>query len=142
MDIIDLTKEKLVGNYRFEKIGEYSLQNNDMISNDIGFTKEVLKVREKLVYAFVVDDLVMYIGKTKRGFKRPLSYHKDYNNPEKKRAVHERIREVIRKNKIEIFARVFEGEIKVENIEIMFNPYVCVEEALIKEFQPKWNKEK
>ena len=142
MDIIDLTKEELVGNYCFEKIGEYSLQNNDLISNDIGFTKKELNVRERLVYAFVVDDLVVYIGKTKTGFKRPFSYHKDYNNPEKKRRVHERIREVIRKNKIEIFARVFKGEIKVENIEIKINPYGGVEEALINEFKPDWNKQK
>ena len=141
MDIMDLTKEKLVGNYCFEKIGEYSLQNNDMISNDIGFTKEILKKRKKLVYAFVVDDLVMYIGKTKQGFKRPLSYYRDYINSKKKRAVHEGIREVISKNKIEIFARVFEYDIKVENIEIKINPYVGVEEALINKYMLKWNKQ-
>ena len=137
-----LTKKDLVDNYCFEKIGEYSLQNDDMISNDMGFTKEVLKVREKLVYAFVVDDLVVYIGKTKKGFNRPLSYHEDYHDPEKDRRVHKGIREVIRKNKIEIFARVFKGEIKVENIEIEINPYGGVEEALINEFKPDWNKQK
>ena len=139
---MELTKKDLVDNYCFEKIGEYSLQNNDMISNDIGFVKEILNKRKKLVYAFVVDDLVMYVGKTKQGFKRPLSYHRDYNNSKKKRAVHEGIREVISENKIEIFARVFEDDIKVENIKIKINPYVGVEEALISNCTLKWNKQK
>ena len=128
----------------FIKIGEYSLQNNDMIMTKI--TKEKLNEKKKLVYAFVVDDLVMYIGKTKQGYCRPLSYHRDYNNSKKSRAVHKGIRQVISDNKIiEIFARVFKENDNINinnNEEIKINPYVGYEEALINKFDLEWNVEK
>lgn len=129
-----LKKKYLVDNYFFDKIGEYYLVNNDLERNII--TNKLLTKERKLVYAFIVDDLVMYIGKTKQGFYRPLSYHRDYNNSKKRRSVHEGIREVISKSKIEIFARVFKP-IPFEKFKI--NPYVGVEEAIIENYRLEWN---
>jgi hypothetical protein len=138
-----MNKQFLVDS-NFIKIGEYSLQNNDVIMTKI--SKEKLNEKKKLVYAFVVDDLVMYIGKTKQGYSRPLTYHRDYNNPEKNRAVHKGIRQVISDNKIiEIFARVFKEHDNINinnNEEIKINPYVGYEEALINKFDLEWNVEK
>jgi hypothetical protein len=130
----ELKKKYLVDNYYFVKIGEYNLVNNDLERNII--TNKLLTKECKLVYAFIVDDLVMYIGKTKQGFCRPLSYHRDYNNSKKSRSVHEGIREVISKSKIEIFARVFKP-ITFEKFKI--NPYVGVEEAIIENYRLEWN---
>lgn len=128
----------------FIKIGEYLLQNNDMIR--INITEEKLKEKKKLVYAFVIDDLVKYIGKTKGGYYRPLSYHKDYNNSDKNRDVHNGIRQVISDNKtIEIFARIFKEDDNISiinNEKIKINPYAGYEEALINKFNPEWNIEK
>ena len=125
----------------FIKIGEYSLHNNDVIMSKI--IKDKLNEKKKLVYAFVVDDLAMYIGKTKQGYFRPLSYHRDYNNSKKNRAVHKGIRQVISNNKtIEIFARVFKEHDNINinnNEEIKINPYVGYEEALINKFNLDWN---
>ena len=59
-----MNKQFLVDS-NFIKIGEYSLQNNDVIMTKI--SKEKLNEKKKLVYAFVVDDIAMYIGKTKQG---------------------------------------------------------------------------
>jgi len=141
MTSLVLNKQYLEKN-NFHQIGEYYLINNELKRNYKKYTNELLSKGRKLVYAFIVDDLVMYIGKTKQGFKRPLSYHTDYNNNKKTRGVHKGIREVISKSKIEVFARVFKHEIKVENIEIKINPYVGYEEALINNFTFKWNKQK
>jgi hypothetical protein len=123
---------------KFIKIGEYSFRNNEMIRDYKKFTNEKLSTRKKLVYAFVVDDIVKYFGKTNQGYKRPLSYHKDFRNLDKKRNVHIRIRETIKNNKIiEVFIREL-VEIPFENLNI--NPYVAYEESLIEQFSEQlWN---
>ena len=136
-----LKKEYLEKELDFKKIGEYCLVNNELERSYKEFTKELISKEWKLVYAFIVDDLVMYIGKTKQGLCRPLSYHRDYNNNKKTRGVHKGIREVVKNNKIiEVFARVFKP-IPFEILDI--NPYVGVEEALILIYNKQlWNKEK
>jgi len=136
-----LKKEYLEKELDFKKIGEYCLVNNELERSYKEFTKELISKEWKLVYAFIVDDLVMYIGKTKQGLCRPLSYHRDYNNNKKTRGVHKGIREVVKNNKIiEVFARVFKP-IPFEILKI--NPYVGVEEALILIYNKQlWNKEK
>ena len=133
-----LKKEYLEKELDFKKIGEYCLVNNELERSYKEFTKELISKEWKLVYAFIVDDLVMYIGKTKQGLCRPLSYHRDYNNNNNKtRGVHKGIREVVKNNKIiEDFARVFKP-IQFEKLDI--NPYVGVEESIIEKYKPVWN---
>jgi len=124
----------------FHVIGEYLL-NND---GEVGVSKSVdnLSDRNRLVYLFVVENKIMYVGATIRGYKRPLRYHSNINKNSKLRKVHSGIKDVLNLGKkVQVYARIFEN-IEMEFEGIKLNPFLAYEEALIDKFDPDWNEEK
>jgi len=130
MNILKELKFNLIGEYFLNEAGEVDIKSN------------VNKVseRKRLVYLFAVENKVMYVGSTKRGYKRPLRYNSNINKKHKLRKVHSGIKEVLYSDeKVHIYVRIFEN-IKFEGLFI--NPFLAYEEALIKMLDPDWNKEK
>lgn len=119
----------------FFKIGEYREPNQD--ASYIEFIGRRKSVVIPIVYLFVVDQQIKYIGESRRGFSRPLSYNK--NAVMKKQR--DGILGVVSQGKVvEVYA------IEVPKIEVNFNGvrldcYVAqdYEKHLIDEFEPEWN---
>jgi hypothetical protein len=126
--------------WKFNLIGEYFL--NDAGEVDIKSNVNKVSERKRLVYLFDVENKVMYVGSTKRGYKRQLRYHSNINKKHKLRKVHSGIKEVLDSGeKVHIYARIFEN-IEMEFEGLSLNPFLAYEEALIERLDPDWNKEK
>ena len=125
---------------KFNLIGEYFL--NDVGEVDVKHNVDKLSAGNRLVYIFAVENKVMYVGSTKRGYKRPLRYHSNINKKHKLRKVHFGMKEVLGLGeKIEVYSRIFE-DIVINYEKLKLNPYLAYEEALISKLDLKWNKEK
>jgi hypothetical protein len=131
MNIFNELKFNLIGEYFLNEAGEVDIKPN----------VEKLSDRNRLVYLFAVENKVMYVGSTKRGYKRPLQYHSKINKKHKLREVHSGIKEVLDSGrKIQVYARVFE-DVVIEFEGLSLNPFLAYEEALINRLYPDWNKE-
>ena len=125
---------------KFNLIGEYFL--NEAGEVDVKHNVEKLSTGNRLVYLFAVKDKIMYVGSTKRGYRRPLRYYRNINKKDKLRKVHSGIKEVLDSGeKVHIYARIFEN-IEMEFEGLSLNPFLAYEEALIERLDPDWNKEK
>jgi hypothetical protein len=125
---------------KFNLIGEYFLNDDGEV--DVKPNVEKLSAKDRLVYLFAVEDKIMYVGSTKRGYKRPLRYHSNINKKNKLRKVHSGIKVVLDSGeKIQVYARIFE-KIEMEFEGLSLNPFLAYEEALIDRFDPEWNQEK
>ena len=125
---------------KFNFIGEYF--RNDAGEVDVKSSEDKLSNKKnRLVYLFVVEDKVKYVGSTKRGYKRPLQYHSKINKKHKLRKVHSGIKEVLDSGrKIQVYARVFNN---IEFEDLSLNLFLAYEEALIEKFGADlWNKQK
>ena len=123
---------------KFNFIGEYF--RNDAGEVDVKSSEDKLSNKKnRLVYLFAVENKVMYVGSTKRGYKRPLRYHSNINKKHKLREVHSGIKEVLDSGeKIQVYARVF-NNIEFEGLSL--NLFLAYEEALIEKFGADlWNK--
>ena len=119
----------------FTKIGEYRPgEVGPEYQRFIGRTKSKVM---PIVYLFAIDGEIVYIGETRRGYSRPLSYHKNEIMVRQR----EGILEANAKSKtVEIYA------IEVPNILIDFNNerlscYIAqdYEKFLIEKYRPVWN---
>ena len=119
----------------FKKIGEYLKPNADP-----EYIQYIGKSKSKvvpIVYLFVVNKEIKYIGESRRGYSRPLSYNKN--------KVMNRQREAINKslkagNLVEVYAlEIPNQKIKVNGMEIDNYLAQDYEKALIEKFRPSWN---
>ena len=119
----------------FIKIGEYkSLGENPEYEQFIGKNKsKVIPV----VYLFVVEDEIKYIGESRRGYSRPLSYNKNKVMLKQRKA----IETILKKGKtVEVYALEIKNETTVVNgMEIESYLAQDYEKALIKKYKPEWN---
>lgn len=119
----------------FRKIGEYrSIDDGPEYISYIGRTKSRIF---PIVYLFVVDDIIVYIGESRRGYSRPLSYHKNMVMNRQREGIFSAIQSG---RVVEVFA------IEVPNISLEFNSEMLscylaqdYEKLLISKYQPKWN---
>lgn len=89
-----------------------------------------------LVYVLVANNKIMYIGKTKQGYIRPLGYHKNNVMLRVKDGI---TQECKKGGSVDVFVRTDDFEITFEKINI--NVYESLETALIQKFNPEWNKQ-
>lgn len=90
-----------------------------------------------IVYLFVIGVEIVYVGESRRGYSRPLSYHKN------KTMARQRLGIVEANNNnqtVDVYA------IEVPNVYVQFNEeeFLCYvaqdyEKFLIKKFKPPWN---
>ena len=117
----------------FVKIGYYHLTEDGVC--DTVLHEGVQKyLRVSLVYMFVVDEDIKYIGKTIQGYIRPLTYHKNKVMSD----VNGGITEECSKGKIvKIYARKFDKPFIFEDLEL--DLCEAYEQALISKYKPEWN---
>lgn len=121
----------------FMKIGEYRSPGEPPAYKEfIGKTKTK---KRHCVYAFVVNDEILYIGETRRGFARPLSYHLN-------KVMHVQRDGIEKYTKSGQIVEVFAKEIELHSFKCPItgtnlNAYVGgdIERHLISICKPKWN---
>ena len=118
----------------FIKIGEYIKPNQDPTYEEFIGKNKTKKI--PIVYLFVVNKQIKYIGESRRGYYRPLSYNK--NNVMRQRL---EILKITTKNiKVEVFAyEVPTKKVCVNDMEV--DTYIAqdYEKALIIKYNPEWN---
>ena len=119
----------------FIKIGEYTKPNADP-----EYIQYIGKSKSKvvpLVYLFVVKKEIKYIGESRRGYSRPLSYNKNKVMKKQREAINKSLKDG---NFVEVYAlEIPNRKTKVNGLEI--NNYLAqdYEKALIEKFRPSWN---
>ncbi len=119
----------------FVKIGEYkSIGENPEYEQFIGKSKSKVI---PIVYLFVVENGMKYIGESRRGYSRPLSYNKNKVMLKQRKA----IETILKQSKtVEVYALEIKNEITVVNgMEIESYLAQDYEKALIKKYKPEWN---
>jgi hypothetical protein len=119
----------------FVKIGEYiELNKAPDYEPFIGRSKSKIL---PIVYLLVCKGEVMYVGETRRGYSRPLSYHKNTVMKTQKEAIEH---ELGIGNVVEVFCIHVPNQIVTFNSE-SFENYIAqdYEKALIKRLNPPWN---
>jgi hypothetical protein len=112
---------------KFKKIGEY-ISGGRKVEDGIKISE-----RLTLVYILTTNQKIMYVGKTKQGYRRPLNYLSN--------TVMKHVNDGLKtENKVDVYARIFEPSLEFEGM--ILNLYSSYEEELITRFDPLWNKDK
>ena len=90
-----------------------------------------------VVYLFVVEDEIKYIGESRRGYSRPLSYNKNKVMLKQRKA----IETILKQGKtVGVYALEIKNEKTVVNgMEIESYLAQDYEKALIRKYKPEWN---
>ncbi len=127
----------LIKNLGFEKIGEWKLKNSE---NEITFKLEKFK-KERVIYAFVVDCKVKYIGvcdSDNTTLKDRMNRYKYKQGGSTNKRINNKIKSYLLKQKsVEIFALKPKSECKYKNLDV--DLVKGLENPLIKELNPEWN---
>ena len=119
----------------FRKIGEYTKPNTDP-----EYVEYIGKSKSKvvpLVYIFVVNKEIKYIGESRRGYSRPLSYNKNKVMKKQREAINKSLKDG---NFVEVYAlEIPNRKTKVNGMEIDNYLAQDYEKALIEKFRPSWN---
>lgn len=118
----------------FIKIGHWKLKNNELQFEIKRYGSE-----SNLIYSFVCDDRIKYIGKTVQTIYQRLN---GYKNPGNSQRTNIRINNLIhntlsRGNKVDIYIFIDNARLKYGNMKI--NLAAGIEDSLISEFSPNWN---
>jgi hypothetical protein len=133
-----LIKEDL-SNIGFEQIGEWNITNAGGIDYSINKHKEGFLRINNALYAFALDNEVMYIGKTTKSIKkRFVGYVKPGNSQATNAKCHKAILKLLKADKkIEIWS--FAPIIPFQILGFEVNLAAGLEDDLINKFKPKWN---
>ena len=119
----------------FVKIGEYKTTGkNPEYKQFIGKNKSKII---PIVYLFVIEDEIKYIGESRRGYSRPLSYNKNKVMLKQRKS----IETILKQGKtVEVYALEIENEKTIVNgMEIESYLAQDYEKALIRKYKPEWN---
>lgn len=128
----NITKE--IGGICFKKGGDFFMSNQDLRAN---ICRSGTKDRH-IVYAHVIDDEVVYIGESSHSFRdrmRLYICHEGSTNVRVRKFIKEKLTEG---KKVEIYYYK-PKTIVVDNV-LVVNPYVGIEQALIRIIGKKLNK--
>jgi hypothetical protein len=129
----------IVRKYHFKKIGSYVNKDGGI---DVKKEKGVrTRKKFKMVYALISESEVKYIGESKNGYARALSYHKNNVMGTVKTGIQN---QVSKEKEVDIYVRCKGFELSEDSIKNLppMNLYKAVEKSLIEEFKPAWNKDK
>jgi len=119
----------------FKKIGEYVQPNQYAI-----YEKFIGKNKSKkipIVYLLVVNNEIKYIGESRRGYTRPLSFNKNKVMNKQRKEIY---KATSSNQKVEVFAYEvpFTNQI-INGLKIEIYTGQDYEKALIKKYEPEWN---
>lgn len=118
----------------FLTVGTWSLINNELKVNLDSFQRE-----SNLLYCFVSNGSVKYVGKTKNNLEqRMYGYQKPGPSQSTNQRVNDKIRQCLRDNqKVDILILIDNGGLRYGHLKI--NLAAGLEDTLIDEFKPDWN---
>lgn len=127
---------EIIRDHHFELVGEYYIDDSGLMSRRNASGRS-LTADCMLCYVIVVDGTVAYIGSTNQGLKRPLGYHKN----EVMKRVNKGIKDALdRKQNVLVYTRTFDNDYDIDGLKV--NIYQGYEIALIKKYDPAWNRQK
>ena len=119
----------------FKKIGEYLRRGEDPEYQSFIGRNKTKKL--PLVYLFIVGGEIKYIGETRQGYSRPLSYHRNKIMKRQNEAIYRSTESGL---KVEVYALEVPSQVAVVNrLEIENYLAQDYEKALIKLHAPEWN---
>ena len=119
----------------FKKIGEYLRHGEDPEYQSFIGRNKTKKL--PLVYLFIVGGEIKYIGETRQGYSRPLSYHRNKIMKRQNEAIYRSTESGL---KVEVYALEVPSQVAVVNgLEIENYLAQDYEKALIKLHAPEWN---
>lgn len=118
---------------KFRRIGCYSGVNGKLERR----VEPGIKISERLdlIYLLKIGQQIMYVGETVQGYRRPLSYHKNDVMKTVRDGIFNSIKD---NNSLDVYARSEDFHLNYEGLDL--NLRVSLEIALIKKFNPPWNK--
>jgi hypothetical protein len=125
-------KERLI-ELGFREIGYWS-KDNDSIEYVISNCEDLK--HKKVLYAFIIEDDIKYIGKTARKIKSRLD---NYKNSDSSQSTNTKCREKIldsAPNSVKIWLYI---PMKLQTLGFNINLAAGLEDSLIKQLEPEWN---
>lgn len=126
---------KTIKNLGFELAGTYKFINDKTCLKSAANVNRSERV--SLVYALIVNGSICYLGKTVQGYNRPFSYHKNRIMSKVRDGIKD---ELINGYDVEVWCMRFEEPLTWNGLDL--NIIEAVEQALITQVEPKWNKYK
>lgn len=117
----------------FEKVGKWYLKDNKI-------TFEVTSSgKTNILYAYIIDSEVMYVGKSSRTLKARLT---NYKNPEPSQKTNMRVNNYIKESliagkQVHIYEYSKESDLCIGVFKVDIS--AGLEESIIKIINPKWN---
>ena len=119
----------------FLKIGEYTEPNAN--PEYIEFLGKKKSQKASIVYLLVVEGTIKYIGETRRGYMRPLSYNKNIVMKNQREGI---FNATSKGQKVEVFAyEVSNVKTNINGLEVDCYLAQDYEKALINKYKPEWN---
>lgn len=118
----------------FRKVGEWKVLNRGITPN---FTE--LVNAQNILYAFISDSMVLYVGKTTRSLKKRM---RGYKNPDTTQKTNKKVKQSIIEylssgKRIEIYALTYDI---IQFIGVFhLNLAAALEDSIISILKPKWN---
>jgi predicted kinase len=125
---------------RLEEIGFSRVGNWKLASNGITFEGDEDLPASNVLYAFVSDREVLYVGKTVRGLKNRL---RGYERPDPSQRTNHKCNEKVystlkNRRHVNVFARAAQNpEWRIGSFTL--NEAAALEDAIIRELKPPWN---
>lgn len=134
---VDSHSLKELSDLGFEKVGGWSLQNGEL-----QFHLENSAQESKILYAFVVDGVVKYIGKSQQTLRKRINLYKNGDHSQKTNIrVRKKITEaLLNKNIVSIY--VFINKIPLYYSDMEIDLAAGLESGMIAKFNPEWNIQK
>jgi hypothetical protein len=126
-------ENELMKNFGFVSIGVYFKNSNNEPFCRFNVKKSDIK---SLVYALVVENEIKYIGKTIRGYSRPLSYLKNDVMVNVKEGILNSLKD---NRKVHVLVKSENLIYTMEGLDIDIDIAEGYEQALISKFKPEWN---
>ncbi len=119
----------------FVKVGRWEIHEGKLMCN---LVKE--QTSFNVLYAYIVDDEVLYVGKTTIRLKDRMY---QYQNPDRRQKTNLRVNELLSKavsdgREIKVFALPDPGDMDYHGFHL--NLAAGIEDSVISQLQPTWNK--
>jgi hypothetical protein len=120
----------------FKEAGKWELKGNKTRANF------VVESKEKTLYAFVVDEVVVYIGATSRALNQRMSNYSGGDKKGTNAKMHKRIKGIIDNGKSVLIYTMSSDDIEknIEKFITLIDFAAGLEKSVIRGLDPKWNK--
>jgi hypothetical protein len=128
-----MTSLKQLEQAGFQKIGFWFLENEEP-----RFKLESLGATKNILYAFVIGDSPVYVGKTTTQLRQRLSgYQRPGPTQQTNKRAHKYLKDALQKEAVLIYAFPDNGLLSFGGFHL--NVAAAIENSIVEKLQPKWN---